>query len=55
MNPQSRRGADKLISMTALGRYGKPHEIAAAVVFFASPGASYITGTALVVDGGQNA
>jgi 3-oxoacyl-[acyl-carrier protein] reductase len=35
-----------------LGRLGKPEEIAAAAVFFASEGAAYITGTALQVDGG---
>ena len=37
---------------TALGRYGKPEEVAAAVVFLASPAASYITGATLNVDGG---
>ena len=36
-----------------LGRYGKPEEFAAAVVFLASPKASYITGTSLQVDGGM--
>lgn len=35
-----------------LGRIGRPEEIAAAVVFFASARASYITGTSLAVDGG---
>jgi len=37
---------------TSLGRWGKPQEIAGAVVFFASPAASYITGQVLAVDGG---
>jgi 3-oxoacyl-[acyl-carrier protein] reductase len=55
MNPQTRRGAEKLSAMAALGRYGKPHEVAAAVSFLVSPAASYITGVALAVDGGQNA
>ena len=36
-----------------LGRYGSPEEFAAAVVFVASPRASYITGVSLQVDGGM--
>lgn len=36
-----------------LQRFGRPEEIARAVVFMASPKASFITGAALVVDGGQ--
>jgi NAD(P)-dependent dehydrogenase (short-subunit alcohol dehydrogenase family) len=34
-----------------VGRPGDPEELAAAVVFLASPAAGYITGTTLVVDG----
>lgn len=38
---------------TPLGRSGSPDEIAAAVVFLASEAASYVTGHAMVVDGGN--
>jgi NAD(P)-dependent dehydrogenase (short-subunit alcohol dehydrogenase family) len=39
----------------ALDRFGKPEEVAAAALFLASDDASFVTGTALVVDGGWTA
>jgi NAD(P)-dependent dehydrogenase (short-subunit alcohol dehydrogenase family) len=38
-----------------MGKLGKPEDVAAAVVFAASPAAALITGTSLVVDGGWTA
>ncbi len=43
---------DRIVKSSALGRIGKPDEVAAAVLFLASSRAAYITGQSLVVDGG---
>lgn len=45
---------DRLMATIPAGRYGQKDEVANAAVFLASPLASYITGTVLKVDGGQN-
>src|SRR6201987_4855474 len=46
---ERRRG---IASATPLGRFGRPDEVAQAVVFLASDESSYITGAELFVDGG---
>jgi NAD(P)-dependent dehydrogenase (short-subunit alcohol dehydrogenase family) len=46
---------DSQLPRVPAGRTGDPAELAAAVVFLASPAAAYITATTLVVDGGLTA
>ncbi|MET0245210.1 MAG: SDR family oxidoreductase [Sphingomonas sp.] len=52
MNPAAGEFADFQRSLTPLGRYGEPADVAAAVAFLASPAARQITGAILSVDGG---
>jgi 3-oxoacyl-[acyl-carrier protein] reductase len=44
-----------MIGMTALGRMGRPEEAAEAIAFLAGPGATYLTGSVVTVDGGMTA
>jgi NAD(P)-dependent dehydrogenase (short-subunit alcohol dehydrogenase family) len=47
--------AQQMLSHVPLGRPGTPEEIAHAVLFFAAPETSYVTGQTLCVDGGWTA
>ncbi len=50
--PEFRAFVDRMIP---LGRIGKPQDVAAAVIYLASPAANMVTGTSLLVDGGWTA
>jgi len=55
LNPADGNSADINRAMVALARYGTTQELAAVVVFLASPAASYVTGSVITADGGFNA
>jgi NAD(P)-dependent dehydrogenase (short-subunit alcohol dehydrogenase family) len=56
MNEQARQFPEFFqgaLATIPLGRWAKPEDIAGPVVFLCSPAASFITGSVLVIDGGQ--
>ena len=54
-NPAEGDGADFQRSLSSIGRFAEPREIADAVVFLAGPAAHMVNGSTLTVDGGANA
>ncbi|MFE9060964.1 3-oxoacyl-ACP reductase family protein [Streptomyces violaceusniger] len=52
MNPADGESATLQSGFTALGRYGRPTEIAATVAHLAGDSSRYITGASIAVDGG---
>jgi NAD(P)-dependent dehydrogenase (short-subunit alcohol dehydrogenase family) len=53
LDPDPQRVLATCDRMHALGRIGRPEEVANAIAFLASDWGSFITGTALLVDGGM--
>ncbi|NLS08255.1 SDR family oxidoreductase [Rhizobium sp. P32RR-XVIII] len=51
-NPVGSEAEARFLSMIPLGRLGEPREIAAAIAFFLSEDAGFVTGQTLFVDGG---
>ena len=50
--PDPKKAYDEMASTQAIGRMGRPEEVAAAVLYLASDEAAFVTGTALEIDGG---
>jgi NAD(P)-dependent dehydrogenase (short-subunit alcohol dehydrogenase family) len=49
---QNEEASRPILARTPMARWGTPEEVAAAIVFLASPAARFITGVILAVDGG---
>lgn len=46
---------EAILASTPMGRWGRPEEVASVIAFLAGPGATYITGSEVYVDGGWTA
>ncbi|MDT3376520.1 SDR family oxidoreductase [Labrys neptuniae] len=55
MNPADGPLAPSILPSLSIARYGKTREVAEAVAFLAGPGAAYVTGSGILVDGGISA
>ncbi len=55
MNPADGALSPAILPSLSIARYGRTREVAEAVAFLAGPGASYITGSGILVDGGISA
>lgn len=53
--PDPEKAYQEMAATQALGRMGKPEEIAAAALYLASDESAFITGTAFLIDGGWSA
>jgi len=53
--PDPKKAYEEMSATQAVGRMGRPEEIAAAALYLASDEAEFITGTALMIDGGWSA
>ena len=53
--PDPEKAYREMAASQAVGRMGRPEEIAAAAAYLASDDAAFVTGSALIIDGGLSA